>query len=57
MSVAHGARDTENDFARELTNSNLIFRPAPPEEKSPNQFHLKQDKRRTSLDPESGQAV
>jgi len=57
MSVAHGARDTENDFARELTKSNLIFRPAPPGEKSPNQFHLKQDKRRTSLDPESGQAV
>jgi len=57
MSVAHGARDTKLDFARELTKSNLILRPAPPGEKSPNQFHLQQDKRRTSLDPQSGHAI
>ena len=57
MSIALGARDAELYFARELTNSNLIFRPVPPGEKSPNQFHLKQDKPGTSLDPESGQVV
>ncbi|HYU55879.1 MAG TPA: hypothetical protein VEL71_06650 [Candidatus Dormibacteraeota bacterium] len=57
MSIALGARDAELYFARELTNSNLIFRRALPGEKSSNQFHLKQDKRRTSLDPESGHAI
>jgi len=38
-------------------NSNLVFHPALPGKKSPKQFHLKKDKRRKSLDPESGQAI
>ena len=35
MSIAHGARGTKLYFARELTKSDLIFRPAPPGQKSP----------------------
>jgi len=57
MSIALRACDTKVYFARELMNSNLIFHPAPPREKSPNQFHLKHGRSRTSLDPESGHAI
>jgi hypothetical protein len=57
MSIALRAGDTKVYFARELMNSNLIFYPALPGKKSPKQFHLKKGKRRTSLDPESGQSI
>jgi len=57
MSIALAARDAELYFARELANGNPIFHPALPGEKSPNQFHSEQGKRRTSLDPESGHAI